>query len=243
MNLPAATANRDAALVVFCRRPRPGVGKQRLAATLGADLACEIAAALLACTLEDLEAWPGPIVLAPADARDADWAQSLLGARARVIAQRPGNLGERLEAVECELRAAGVGRLLFIGTDSPALLPGLFSAAAAALERADVVLAPALDGGVTLMGTRRAWPPLAALPWSTPALGAALESACVARGDTIVHLAASSDVDEPADLDWVRAALATDPRAARRELWRLAEAARSALQPRSSPATATPVRR
>ena len=37
MNLPAATANRDAAMVIFCRRPRPGVGKQRLAATLGAD--------------------------------------------------------------------------------------------------------------------------------------------------------------------------------------------------------------
>lgn len=227
MNLPPVTANHDAVLVVFCRRPAPGVGKQRLAAGVGREAAHAVAEALLACTLEDLRDWGGPIVLAPAEAQDRAWAQALLGARVQVLPQPAGNLGERLAAVDRELRAHGAQRLLFIGTDAPALPAGCFADAAAALERADVVLAPARDGGVTLMGSRRPWPPLAALPWSTAALGQALESACRARGDSIVRLAESSDVDELADLDWLRSALAADPRAARRELWRLAARARA----------------
>jgi rSAM/selenodomain-associated transferase 1 len=226
MNPTPATANRDAVLVVFCRRPQAGVGKQRLAATVGRDAAHAIARALLACTLEDLAGWVGPIVLAPAATQDADWARSLLGARARVLAQPEGNLGERLEAIDRRLRQDGHERLLFIGTDAPALPTGLFAAAAAALEGADVVLAPARDGGVTLMGARRAWPSLSALPWSTASLGAALEAACRARGDSIARLAESGDVDEAADLDWACEALAGDARDARRELCRLAAQAR-----------------
>ena len=193
---------------------------------VGREAAHAIARALLACTLEDLAGWAGPIVLAPAAAQDADWARSLLGARARVLPQPDGNLGERLEAIDRELRQDGHERLLFIGTDAPALPAGFFAAAAAALERADVVLAPARDGGVTLMGARRAWPSLGALPWSTPSLGAALEAACRARGDSIARLAESGDIDEAADLDWACEALAGDTRAARRELCRLAARAR-----------------
>jgi len=226
MNPTPAAANRDAVLVVFCRRPQPGVGKQRLAASVGREAAHAIACALLACTLEDLAGWAGPIVLAPAAAQDVDWARSLLGPRARVLPQPDGNLGERLEAIDRALRQDGHARLLFIGTDAPALPAGFFAAAAAALERADVVLGPARDGGVTLMGTRRAWPSLGALPWSTPSLGAALEAACRARGDSIARLAESGDVDEAADLDWACEALAGDARAARRELCRLAGQAR-----------------
>lgn len=225
MNPPPATANRDV-VVVFCRRPQPGVGKQRLAAGVGREAAHAIARALLACTLEDLADWAGPIVLAPAAAQDADWARSLLGARARVLPQPDGNLGERLEAVDRALRQDGHQRLLFVGTDAPALPGGFFASAAAALDLADVVLAPARDGGVTLMGARRAWPSLGALPWSTPSLGAALEAACRARGDSVARLAESGDIDEAADLDWACEALADDTRAARRELRRLAAQAR-----------------
>ncbi len=228
MNPAPDIANRETVLVVFCRRPAPGVGKQRLAAGVGREAALSIADALLACTLEDLRDWNGPIVLAPAEPQDQVWAQSLLGTRTQVQVQpqQPGNLGERLEAVDRVLRAQGATRVLYIGTDAPALPSGCFVEAADALCRADVVVVPARDGGVALMGAARAWPPLAALPWSTAALGASLEAACRARGDSIARLAGSSDVDELADLDWVCTALADDRRPARRELWRLADRAR-----------------
>ena len=48
-------------LVIFCKRPLPGQGKQRIAATLGKDVAYEIASALLQCALEDARAWLGTL--------------------------------------------------------------------------------------------------------------------------------------------------------------------------------------
>ena len=104
MNPAQDAANPRAALVVFCRRPVPGVGKQRLARGLGREAAHAVATALLACTLEDLDDWAGPVVLSPADAADLDWARALLAARAGlhprscVVPQPEANLGERLEA-------------------------------------------------------------------------------------------------------------------------------------------------
>ena len=51
-------------LVLVCKRPALGIGKQRLAAKVGQELALQIAEALLACALEDVLAWPGSVVIA-----------------------------------------------------------------------------------------------------------------------------------------------------------------------------------
>jgi hypothetical protein len=208
----------ESAIVVFCRRPAPGVGKQRLARDIGVDAACAVATALLDCTLEDLAAWPGPRVLAPADPGDADWARTLLDGGARVVPQPGGNLGERLNGVDAALRAQGLSQLLYVGTDAPALDARYYSTAAAALAAVEVVLGPARDGGVTLMGTRRPWPALDALPWSEAGLGVALAQSCRGAGARIAQLAPSFDVDAVDDLAPALHALEGDPRPARRRL-------------------------
>jgi uncharacterized protein len=211
----------DAVLVLFCRRPRLGEGKQRLARALGAAAALAVSRALLDCALEDAAAWPGALVIAPSGTADAGWAAGLL-ARAAIVQPQPGgNLGERLSAVDAAVRALGHERLLFIGSDAPSLTVPDLSAAAAALERWDVVLAPAQDGGVTLMGARRAWPDLAPLPWSEASLGRELERACRARGLSVRRMPSSYDVDEASDLARARRALAADSRPARRRLLEL----------------------
>lgn len=207
-----------AVLVVFCRRPSLGAGKQRLAARLGGAGALAVAGALLECALEDAAAWPGELVLSPESPASAHWARQLLARPCGVEPQPPGNLGARLNGVDRALRARGHGRLLFIGTDAPALTVAGLLAADAALGHADVVLAPALDGGVTMMGAGAAWPDLCALPWSEPALGAALEECCRRAGRSVAKLPGSYDVDEPGDLGPARAALALDARPARRAL-------------------------
>lgn len=213
------------ALVLFCRRPQPGVGKQRIAAQLGAEFAAALGDRLLAAALEDAASWPGPVVIAPAEADDAAWAGRLLARPARVLAQPAGNLGERLAAIDRQLRAAGHGELLFIGSDAPGLTPDLYARARAALDDADAVLAGARDGGVTLMGSVRPWPALEDLPWSTPALGRALLARLVAAGWTVRQLDGGQDVDEAADLPAVVTGLETDMRPARRALraWLLAQ--------------------
>jgi rSAM/selenodomain-associated transferase 1 len=209
---------RESTLVVFCRRPAAGVGKRRIAASLGDAETLELARLLLATTLEDSAAWPGPVIVAPSAATDAAWAAELSPAGAEVIPQSGGNLGQRINAVDRAARADGHSKLLFIGSDAPVLNESDFRGARAALEHADVVLGPAADGGVTAMGSTLPWPDLQSLPWSTPQLGAALERLCRESGRTIARLEPRYDIDHVADLERLSADLAADRRPARRAL-------------------------
>lgn len=213
----------QATLVVFCKRPSATVGKQRIAAALGAAAACRIAEALLACALEDARSWPGPVVLSPATRDDAHWTQRLLERAVDIVPQAEGNLGERLNRVDRDLRARGYTRLIYVGTDSPVLTAGYYAAAARALTTHDVVLGPALDGGVTLMGARVAWPVLAHLPWSRSTLNARLTRACESARATIARLPVQYDVDVVADFVPLRRDLESDPRPGRQRLLTVVE--------------------
>ena len=208
---------REPALVVFCKRPHAGNGKQRLAASIGSQSALGIAEALLHCTLEDVRDWPGQLVIAPASAADQDWAASL-HAGAEVIVQTDGNLGQRLQHIDQFLLQQGCAQRIFIGTDAPLLSQHTLHDAARAMQHNDVVLQPALDGGVTLMATKPAWPDLNELPWSNSDLGLALQAACLVAGHNLFLLPASIDIDVLADLHQVRPALLDDHRLARQNL-------------------------
>ena len=209
-----------ATLVVFCRRPAPGIGKQRLAGVLGRSAAYTISELLLGTTLEDLVAWPGPRVIAPADEHDVAWASALAVPELVVVPQSAGNLGVRLAGVDRLLRSAGHARLLYIGSDAPVLTLDDYQRARDALAAHDVVLAPAIDGGVTCMGGRRPWPRLDDLPWSGTTLHAALDERCRTAGLTVHTLPMRYDVDVPDDLCRLCGDLTADERPARQALYR-----------------------
>jgi len=208
-------------LVLVCKRPAPGTGKQRLAAKLGQEKAFLIADALLACALEDAAEWPGPVVIAPAGAADADWARSLPISRSMAVAvlpQETGNLGQRLNALDRTLRSQGLQHLFFIGSDAPGLLASDYAAARDALQHADVALIPAADGGVVLMANRKPWPDMSALPWSSNRLEEALTGLCRRAGHSVSAVGHGCDVDEWRDVVKLVALLQRDPRHARRAL-------------------------
>lgn len=209
---------QEITLVLFCKRPVLGQGKQRLAATLGAAGALRVAEHLLACALEDVGLWPGPVVLSPASADDAGWARSLGLENATVLLQAPGDLGTRIQSVDRRLRQQGHERILFMGSDAPALMPADYHQARTSLAEAPIVLAQASDGGVTLMGAARPWPDLSALPWSTQRLCRELHSHCRALGMSVVRFDGRYDIDREADLMRFAAEHADDPRPARRAL-------------------------
>lgn len=211
----------EVTLVLVCKRPAPGVGKQRLAARLGQEVAYRIAEALLACALEDAAEWPGPVVIAPAGAADADWARSLPISRSMAVAvlpQETGNLGQRLNALDQTLRMQGREHLFFIGSDAPGLLASDYAAARDALQHADVVLIPAADGGVALMANRKPWPDMSALPWSSNRLGEALTGLCRQAGYSVSAIGYGYDVDEWHDVVNLAVLLQRDSRPARRVL-------------------------
>lgn len=211
------TPTPPATLVVLFKRPALNQGKQRLAAGLGAELAFRIAEDLLACTLADARRWPGPVVLAPAHARDSGWADALLQG-AEIVPQCEGNLGTRLNALDQTLRGCGHARTLYIGSDAPLLTQDILQRADLALERSDTVIRPAEDGGVTLMGNRTAWPDLEPLPWSSDGLATALAKTCENHGLSCHELGLGMDVDRPEDLMRLHEQLRHDPRRERRRL-------------------------
>lgn len=209
------------ALVLVCKRPASGIAKQRLAASMGREAAMQIAEALLACALEDVDDWAGPVVIAPAHPSDYAWADALLP-RSRpnvyIKPQAAGNLGQRLNSLDRELRSTGLEQLVYIGSDAPALSAADYAAVNDVLPHYDSVLMPAEDGGVVLMASRHEWPMLGDLPWSTTRLGTALADCCRAAGQSVAVLKHSFDVDEHDDLVRLATALKTDQRLARRAL-------------------------
>lgn len=206
-------------LVIFCKRPALFQGKQRLALSIGAEQALTFARSFLGCALEDAREWPGPVVLSPAWSGDILWAQTLLDRDCMVIAQPRGGLGHRLWEIDQKLRQRGHSRILFIGTDAPALKPSFFQEARTALDNSDIVLGPAADGGVTIMGARVPWPDFRSLPWGTGRLGQALYALCRQYGLSTKTISPSYDVDVEADLNLLVTDLSNDNRPARQILY------------------------
>ncbi len=214
---------KSTALVLVCKRPRLGFGKQRLAASLGVEMAQRVAEALLDCVLEDLRSWAGLVVIAPSSQEDAEWAISLVPQpNVWVQPQMPGNLGQRLNTLDFELRSKGVERLIYIGSDSPGLDEKDYVAVCEAMQHHDVVLMPATDGGVVLMANNHPWPSLANLPWSSNKLGSVLADCCRDEGQSVAILRESFDIDEVEDVAKLVDVLAGDTRPARRVLFELA---------------------
>jgi glycosyltransferase A (GT-A) superfamily protein (DUF2064 family) len=212
-------------LVLVCKRPALGIGKQRLAAKVGQELALQIAEALLACALEDVLAWPGSVVIAPADVKDREWAVNLCKqtrADAKVLPQVGGNLGQRLNALDHALRSNGLNQLVYIGSDAPDICITDYIAVDDAFLNVDTVLKPTIDGGVSIMASCKPWPNLTDLPWSTSRLGDGLCLLCQQNEHAVGKLPVGFDVDEFEDLSHLVVKLAQDQRPARRALLALA---------------------
>ena len=88
-----------------------------------------------------------------------------------------------------------------------------------ALEESDIVLGPAADGGVTIMGARTPWPDFRSLPWGTNRLGQALEGLCQQQGLSTKTVSPSYDIDVEADLNLLVTDLSNDRRPARQHLY------------------------
>lgn len=141
----------DTLVIVFARAPVAGRVKTRLAPRLGAAGAARLHMQLVENAVRTArEAKCGPVelhVTAP---------HGLFGSLAiEVKRQRGRDLGERMHgALRNALRRFRTAVL--IGTDCPALTPSDLRRAVRKLEGgADIVLAPAEDGGYALIAARR----------------------------------------------------------------------------------------
>ena len=139
-------------ILIFARAPVPGTCKTRLVPALGEWGAARLSGALtlhLLAMLDEARVAPAILCCTP------DCGHPLFQRRGEEKwVQRGNDLGERmLDAVGRALEEAG--RVLLLGTDCPVLLAGYLEKAFRALERSDVVIGPAEDGGYVLLGLKK----------------------------------------------------------------------------------------
>jgi len=195
----------DLAILVFARAPVPGAAKTRLIPLLGADAAAALQGRLLrhalatarAAAPDHLELWCAP------DAAHPALAAAALAHHASLHVQQGADLGARMaHAFACALRRAR--RAICIGTDCPALTARHLREAAAALDAGnDAVIAPAEDGGYTLIGLAQSEPRLFSdVNWSSAQVMPQTRDRLRACGLRWRELETLWDVDRPGD--WQR---------------------------------------
>jgi rSAM/selenodomain-associated transferase 1 len=202
------------ALVIFAKAPEAGRVKTRMVPPLSPVEARDLYRCLLADTLEisaraagelDLE----PILaLAPAEALPKLAAEVPAGFR--LVAQRGGDLGSRMQWAVDEAAAAGRSPILLRGSDSPTLDDAMISAAVAALDHADLAIRPDRDGGYNLVALRRPAPGIFAHPMSTPTVLRDTLARARSLGLRAHRLEDGFDLDEVEDLRWLAEARARE---------------------------------
>lgn len=191
------------AVLLFAKAPRAGYVKTRLAAAVGGERAVEAYRACGTQVARQVGAgFPLVVWYAPADAEGE--MRAWLGAH-EYRSQVGDDLGARLAHAFATHFAEHPGPVVVVGADAPQVGRHTIDAALRALERADVVLGPALDGGYYLLGLNRLAPSLfEGIPWGTPSVTAVTLSRCRAAGLRVANLPILRDLDTVEDLAALR---------------------------------------
>lgn len=197
-----------AAIGIFARPPRPGRVKTRLAASIGDPAATDVYRLCLAHALATVRESGLPYRLFLAEPGDDE-----LFAGESPLPQQGANLGERmanaLKQLQEELGQPGI----IIGTDCLDIDASLLRSASRELHNAELVLAPAIDGGYVLIGCRRVCGELFAdIEWSSSRVLRQTLANAQTLGLKVAQLATLRDIDTLADLDPYPELLALIPR-------------------------------
>lgn len=213
--------NAPIALGLLCKPPSPGISKTRLAGSIGPESAARLSCAFLEDTAHAVEEAAGPAGLEmraffrPAHAAEA--MAAILGPAWPLVHADAGDLGATMVEVLATCLGHCPSGAMILGADVPLLTSDLVIEAAHCLRNGrsdEVVIVPSFDGGYCLLGVRSlqaAETLCAPMAWSTPmVLEETLRRASVANLNVRL-LAVQRDIDEHADLLWLREQLALRP--------------------------------
>jgi len=141
------------AVIVFSKAPCPGRVKTRLIPELGAQQACQIHQQLLEYVIENISSIKEADVYLHCSPDTSHNFFQYLKAQYRIVldVQREGDLGQRMDsAIKKGLEE--YKKIVLIGSDCPLINVAYIKQAFDELNRSDVVLGPAEDGGYVLVG-------------------------------------------------------------------------------------------
>ncbi len=145
-------------LLIFTRFPLPGQAKTRLIPYLGPEGAATLQRRMTRHMLQVAHVWQreqGAACDVWFTGGTCAQMKETFGDRWNYHCQEGGDLGSRLTRAFELAFTEGSQRVLCVGADCPEVSPDLLKEADAALQRSDVVVGPAHDGGYYLIGTRR----------------------------------------------------------------------------------------
>ena len=193
-------------MVIFAKYPAKGMAKTRLQPALGIDGAARMARQLLLHSVEQALATGFSVEMcvspAPTDRcwNNLDLPKSLLWS-----AQAEGDLGLRmLTASQNALEK--FENVILIGTDCPDLMNEQIQSAVQQLERYDVTMIPAVDGGYVLLGFKQVDAHLFSnMTWSVSDVAAVTQQRVKDLNWSLAQSEPLVDIDEPDDLQYLPA--------------------------------------
>ncbi|MEZ6092090.1 MAG: TIGR04282 family arsenosugar biosynthesis glycosyltransferase, partial [Pirellulaceae bacterium] len=208
-------------LLIFARLPKPGTNKTRLIPALGGDKATLVYRSLLNRTLDEARrsaATASCVATICFTGGSTAEAMDEFGDAFTLVEQTGESLGDRLKHATTSAFVDGAKRVVVIGTDCPSLTADDLKAAFQQLERHDLVIGPAFDGGYYLIGLAGKHSSLFdGIDWSTPIVFQQTTAKAQALNLKTHSLRQLGDIDYPEDLldhrrgtAWTTLPLATD---------------------------------
>ncbi len=216
---------QQTALIIFAKAPTPGQVKTRLCPPLTPDEAATLHGSFVLDALERTKTAVTKLKL-PIDRYLACAPSSALvffkimeeRQAVRLIDQEGDDLGERMSRAFETMFQRGYRHVMIVGTDVPSLPLDHYKQALAELDKHDIVLGPALDGGYYLIGLNKPAPAiLENMPWSTDQVLALTREKANGLGLSIGLLPQWQDVDTIDDLKNLIAENAVDAKKPKHE--------------------------
>jgi uncharacterized protein len=184
------------ALLIFVRNLIAGKVKTRLAATMGDERALEIYKTLLNQTYQAV----GRVKVS----KHVFYSESIEkepGHPYQCHVQQGADLGQRMENAFADIFADGYSKAIIIGSDIPELDHRILQEAFNLLDRSDIVMGPACDGGYYLLGMKNMHRILfQSVPWSTSRVLEITRQRIKESGLQCRYLQRLNDIDE--EQDW-----------------------------------------
>jgi len=185
-------------LIIFTKNLVHGKVKTRLAASIGNDAAHDVYKELIGHTRSVAQKVDADkIVYYSEQVSTADaWSDQFLKE-----VQHGKDLGERMKNAFKNVFAKGYHKAVIIGTDCPSINETIINSAFENLDRYDIVIGPAYDGGYYLLGMKKLYESLFGnIAWSTETVHTDTLHTCKNNNLGYFLLPTLHDVDEEKDL-------------------------------------------
>ena len=196
--------NNDETLIIFSRYPEAGKTKTRMIPALGATGAAQLQRQMTEHTLKTarkMQLGRGITIEVHFAGGNEQLMAQWLDRDIQYVPQITGDLGDKMYSAFERAFNSGSKRVVTIGIDCPDIDSAILTVAFDSLDKQDLVIGSAADGGYYLIGLTRSIPQLFQnINWGTDKVLAQTKLAIAQLGLSVHYLPTLADVDRPEDL-------------------------------------------